>query len=64
MARASWADEQVRRGTLADIEERIAAAPVSGTVLILVGRALEAADFRESALYDPGYVRRFRANGA
>ncbi|HEX3349839.1 MAG TPA: precorrin-4 C(11)-methyltransferase [Acetobacteraceae bacterium] len=64
VARASWADEQVRRGTLADIEERIAAAPVSGTVLILVGRALEAADFRESALYDRGYVRRFRANGA
>jgi precorrin-4/cobalt-precorrin-4 C11-methyltransferase len=28
--------------------------------LILVGRALDAKDFRESALYDADYVRRFR----
>jgi precorrin-4/cobalt-precorrin-4 C11-methyltransferase len=28
--------------------------------LILVGRALAAEDFRESALYDPDYQRRFR----
>jgi precorrin-4 methylase len=28
--------------------------------LVFVGRALEAADFEESALYSPDYQRRFR----
>jgi precorrin-4/cobalt-precorrin-4 C11-methyltransferase len=28
--------------------------------LILVGRVLETSDFRESALYDADYQRRFR----
>ena len=30
------------------------------TALVFVGRALEAADFAESALYSPDYQRRFR----
>jgi precorrin-4/cobalt-precorrin-4 C11-methyltransferase len=30
------------------------------TALVIVGRALEAADFQESALYSPEYQRRFR----
>ncbi len=30
------------------------------TALILVGDALGAEDFRESALYDPDYRRRYR----
>jgi precorrin-4/cobalt-precorrin-4 C11-methyltransferase len=37
------------------------AAPVERTALILVGPALGADDFRESELYNPDYVRRFRA---
>jgi len=60
VARASWADEQVRTGTLGTIAEILAATPVAGTAIVLVGRALAAERFRESALYDPGYVRRFR----
>ena len=32
--------------------------------LILVGRALAAEDFRESALYDADYRRRFRGGTA
>jgi precorrin-4/cobalt-precorrin-4 C11-methyltransferase len=60
VARASWPDEQVIRGTLADIAQRLAAEPIERTALVLVGRALAAADFRDSALYDPGYHRRFR----
>ncbi len=42
------------------IAAAMAAAPVERTGLILVGAALGAADFRESALYDTDYVRRFR----
>jgi precorrin-4/cobalt-precorrin-4 C11-methyltransferase len=64
VARASWPDERVIRGTLADIVQRLAASPIERTALVLVGRALAAADFRDSALYDPGYHRRFRAGAA
>lgn len=60
VVRASWPDEQVFRGTLADIAPRVAAAGVERTALILVGPALAAEDFRESALYAPDYQRRFR----
>jgi len=60
VVKASWPDERVIRGTLGDIVQRVAAEPVERTALILVGRALAAEDFRESALYDPDYRRRFR----
>lgn len=59
--RATWPDERVVRGTLGDIVDRVAeGGPVERTALILVGRALAAADFRESALYSPDYRRRYR----
>lgn len=57
---ASRPRERVIRGTLADIAARLAAEPVERTALILVGRALAPEDFRESALYDAAYQRRFR----
>lgn len=60
VARASWPDERIIIGMLGDIAERLAAEPIERTALILVGRALEAEDFRDSALYDADYVRRFR----
>lgn len=60
VARASWPDEQVVRGTLADIVARMAEAPVERTATILVGPALAARDFAESALYGAHYIRRFR----
>lgn len=59
--RATWPDEKVIRGTLASIEADVAAAGgLERTALILVGRSLAASGFRESALYDAGYQRRFR----
>jgi precorrin-4/cobalt-precorrin-4 C11-methyltransferase len=60
VVRASWPDERVLRGTLATIAGLLAAEPVERTALVLVGPALEAAGFRDSALYDPDYRRRFR----
>jgi precorrin-4/cobalt-precorrin-4 C11-methyltransferase len=59
--RASWPDARVLRGTLGDIRAQLAADPMERTALILVGRALAAEDFGESALYSPEYHRRFRA---
>jgi precorrin-4/cobalt-precorrin-4 C11-methyltransferase len=61
--RASWPDETIVRGTLADIETLAAPAPMERTALILVGPSLGAEDFRESALYDASYDRRFRPRG-
>lgn len=64
VARATWPNERVVRGTLGDIVGKLAEDPIPRTALILVGRALAAEDFRESALYDTQYVRRFRGDGA
>jgi precorrin-4/cobalt-precorrin-4 C11-methyltransferase len=63
VARATWPDERIVRGTLADIGEKLAATPIERTALVLVGCALAAEEFRESALYDPEYRRRFRGGG-
>lgn len=60
VVRASWPEERILRGTLADILDMVAAEPVERTALVLVGPALDAGDFRDSALYDAGYQRRFR----
>jgi precorrin-4/cobalt-precorrin-4 C11-methyltransferase len=60
VVRASCPDERILRGTLGTIRAQVAAEPIERTALVLVGRALAAHDFRESALYDPDYRRRFR----
>jgi precorrin-4/cobalt-precorrin-4 C11-methyltransferase len=60
VVRASWPDERILRGTLGDIAAQVAADRVVRTALVLVGRALAAKDFRDSALYHPDYRRRFR----
>lgn len=57
---ATRSAERVIAGTLDDIEARVAAEPVERMALILVGPALAADGFRESALYDAHYQRRFR----
>jgi precorrin-4/cobalt-precorrin-4 C11-methyltransferase len=61
---ASTGSERILRGTLADIAAKVAAAKIERTALILVGRALDAEDFRDSALYDAGYRRRFRGGAS
>jgi precorrin-4/cobalt-precorrin-4 C11-methyltransferase len=64
VVRASWPEERILRGTLGDIAVRAVEASIERTALVLVGRALAAKDFRDSALYDPGYRRRFRGGEA
>jgi len=60
VVRASWPDQRIVRGTLGSIAEKIATDPIERTALVLVGHALGADEFRDSALYDPEYRRRFR----
>jgi precorrin-4/cobalt-precorrin-4 C11-methyltransferase len=59
VVQASSPAEQIIRGTLADIAAKVAAAKIERTAIILVGRALAAEEFRDSALYDADYRRRF-----
>lgn len=64
--RASWPDQQVIRGTLADIRGKLRAARLTRTALILVGRVLGEQDpaavatFADSALYDADHVHVLR----
>jgi precorrin-4/cobalt-precorrin-4 C11-methyltransferase len=58
--RASWPDEQIIRATLGTIVGEVRKTSIDRTALILVGNVLAADDFRESALYDAAYQRRFR----
>jgi len=53
--RVSWPDQQFVAGTLADIRLKVKAAGFTRTALILVGRVLGEADFRDSRLYDEAH---------
>jgi precorrin-4/cobalt-precorrin-4 C11-methyltransferase len=57
VARASWPDELVLRGTLATIAAAVEAAGVRRTATILVGPALAAHGFRDSHLYSAARER-------
>ena len=56
VARATWPEERVIRATLGTLD----GTGVARTALLLVGPALDPGDFGDSALYSPGYVRRYR----
>jgi len=61
--RASWPDEQIVEGTLADIAAKVAQAGIGRQALILVGEALatrSAGLQAVSKLYDPGFAHGFR----
>jgi precorrin-4/cobalt-precorrin-4 C11-methyltransferase len=62
--RASWPDERIIRTTLGTLVAEVALDPPERTALIIVGRVLAAEDFRDSALYDADYRRRYRPGGA
>jgi precorrin-4/cobalt-precorrin-4 C11-methyltransferase len=64
VARASWPDERIVRGTLSEIVDALREAPIERTALILVGPVLGSEDFRESELYNADYVRRFRGGSS
>ncbi|MGD0455037.1 MAG: precorrin-4 C(11)-methyltransferase [Solirubrobacteraceae bacterium] len=57
VARASWPDELIVRGTLATIAEQVHEAGVRRTAIILVGPALAAEGFRDSHLYSQSRIR-------
>ncbi len=56
VARATWPDERIIRATLGTLQSE----GIERTAILLVGPALQPADFSESALYSPDYKRRYR----
>jgi len=58
--RASWEDEKIIRATLGTIENLVDIKETPRTALIIVGKVLAERDFRESALYNTEYHRRYR----
>jgi precorrin-4/cobalt-precorrin-4 C11-methyltransferase len=64
VARASWPDQRILRATLATIMDAAALEPIERMAIVFVGRALTAEGFRDSALYDPNYRRRFRTTAS
>jgi precorrin-4/cobalt-precorrin-4 C11-methyltransferase len=62
--RASWPDQKIIRATLGTVVAEVGKTDIERTALIIVGDVLAARDFRDSALYDSAYRRRFRGSGA
>ncbi|MEM6322235.1 MAG: precorrin-4 C(11)-methyltransferase [Pseudomonadota bacterium] len=62
--RVGWPDQMILRGTLTDIRSKVRAEKITRTALILVGPALNASDFKDSALYDPAHSHVLRPASA
>ncbi len=58
--RASWPDERIVRGTLADIAGRVQQAGIRKTAMIVVGPALAEDSHIASKLYDAGFSHEYR----
>lgn len=58
--RASWPDERIVRGTLADIAEQVRAENITRTAIILVGHALAKPLKYASKLYDRQFTHGYR----
>jgi precorrin-4/cobalt-precorrin-4 C11-methyltransferase len=59
---ASWPDQRIVRGVLADIADQVAAAGLEKTSMIIVGRALQR-DLPASRLYDAAFSHGYRQGG-
>ena len=57
--KATWEDEKIVRGTLADIAPKVLAAGITKTALTIVGDFL-GDDYELSKLYDKAFTTEFR----
>jgi precorrin-4/cobalt-precorrin-4 C11-methyltransferase len=58
--RVSWPDQRLLRATLSDVADRMAAAGITRTALVIVGPMLDDSPAAESRLYDKSYSHLFR----
>lgn len=58
--KASWPDEEIVRGTLEDIADKVKQAGFKKTSMIIVGDAIGTTDFNTSKLYDKDFKHEYR----
>jgi precorrin-4/cobalt-precorrin-4 C11-methyltransferase len=58
--KASWPDQTIVTGTLADIAGKVKAAGIKSTSMVLVGRVLTASEFADSRLYAADFSHGYR----
>ncbi|MBC2885830.1 precorrin-4 C(11)-methyltransferase [Ochrobactrum sp. CM-21-5] len=59
--RVGWPDEQILRGTLSSIAQKVETAKLTRTAMIFVGRGLDPKNFRDSALYHEAHSHTARS---
>lgn len=62
--RATWPDQKIVLGTLADIVGKVRAEKIRTQSMVLIGRVLTSRNFASSRLYDPEFSHRFRRGSA
>jgi precorrin-4/cobalt-precorrin-4 C11-methyltransferase len=58
--KATWPDQKIVWGTLADIVDKVKAERLKATSMVLVGRVLTSTDFAESRLYAADFSHGYR----
>jgi precorrin-4/cobalt-precorrin-4 C11-methyltransferase len=58
--KATWPEQKIVKGTLADIVEKVKAEGITETALIFVGKVLDPQAYDLSKLYDPKFTTGFR----
>ncbi len=58
--KASWEDQEIVKGTLQDIVEKVKSAELNKTAIIVVGRVLDPGEIIPSKLYNKGFNHEYR----
>ena len=58
--KATWPDQEIIRGTLDNIAQKVKDANITKTAMIIVGDVLDPGDFNPSKLYDKNFKHEYR----
>lgn len=58
--KASWSDQEIVRGSLLDIADKVKRSAIQKTAMIVVGRVLDPGDITPSKLYDKDFKHEYR----
>ena len=60
--KATWPDEEIIKGTLDNITEKVKKANITKTAMIIVSNVLGNEEFKDSKLYDASFAHEYRKN--
>ena len=58
--RASWDDQKIIRGTLADIEKKVKAEKITRTAIVIISDVIAPESYEYSKLYDKEFTHGYR----